>query len=225
MNQARKRATDMALSFIQDLSPGENVELTKKRLESLSDQEFDLLMVKFSKGEDYLQTFHPVGDKETRLDMDHLHDVANKYKISFYKRVWMPNEDGSWELSNKNSMVMYLPVRIQQQLVTKKISIPKDNRHIDYFSKQATGPETKGARMSYPEVNTMLAMGLTNTVEEMMHFRGGAENGVRVLETSIMQIGRASADVLRQYSGTVGANHMLHSYLTAMMLKSTLLAK
>ena len=53
----------------------------------------------------------------------------------------------------------------------------------------------------------------------MMHFRGGSENGVRLIEQSIMQMGRASANALKPYSGNVGSTKMLHSYLTAMMLK------
>ena len=56
-----------------------------------------------------------------------------------------------------------------------------------------------------------------------MHFRGGSENGNRLLEQSIVKMGQASANALKPYTGQVGANKMLHSYLTAMMLKSTLL--
>nr|DAN93663.1 MAG TPA: hypothetical protein [Bacteriophage sp.] len=41
----------------------------------------------------------------------------------------------------------------------------------------------------------------------------------------MMQMGRASANALKPYSGTVGSTKMLHSYLTAMMLKTTLLTK
>ena len=76
----------------------------------------------------------------------------------------------SWELSNKEAMIVYLPIRVQQQLISKKISIPKDNNHVDFYTGQATGPISKGARVSYPEVNMLLAMGLNKTVEEMMHF-------------------------------------------------------
>ena len=74
-------------------------------------------------------------------------------------------------------MIVYLPIRVQQQLISKKISIPKDNNHVDFYTGQATGPNSKGARVSYPEVNMLLAMGLNKTVEEMMHFRGGSEKG------------------------------------------------
>lgn len=224
MTPARKAAIDKAVQFIAEFLPKtNNAELTRARLESLSDKEFDALMRRFQSGEDYLQLITPVATDEARLDLDRLHDIAHKHKIKLYHRIWMPNEDGSWELSNKHSLVMHLPVRIQQQLIAKKISIPKDNRHIDYNTGQATGKESKGGRLSYPELNAMLAMGLVKSAEEMMHFRGGSEKGLRLIEQSISQMGRASADALKPYSGTVGANSMLHSYLTAMHLKSTLL--
>lgn len=226
MNNARKAATDLAVEFIGKLLPKtNNAELTRQRLDRLSDKEFEELMHSFKNEKDYLQLFSPIGDDNARLNMDNLHKVGHEYGIEFYHKIWMPEEDGSWELSNKEAMIVYLPIRVQQQLISKKISIPKDNNHIDFYTGQATGPNSKGARVSYPEVNMLLAMGLNKTVEEMMHFRGGSEKGMRLLEQSISQMGRASADALKPYSGEVGATLMLHSYLTAMMLKSTLLQK
>lgn len=222
----RKEATEKLVEFIGLFLPKtNNAELTRKRLESLSDKEFDELMLKFKNGEDFLQLFSPVGDEDYRLNVDNLHDIGAKYGIEFYHHIWIPEEDGSWEKSNKKAMVLMLPVRVQQQLISKKISIPKDNKHIDHFTGQVSGSQSKGARVSYPEVNMLLAMGLYKTTEEMMHFRGGSEKGMRLIEQSIQQIGRANADTLKQYSGEVGSTLMLHSYLTAMMLKSTLLAK
>lgn len=224
--EARKKATELAVQLIKDILPKtDNDKLTRERLERLTDKEFEELMIKFKNGEDYLQIFTPIGVDDARLDMDNLHDVSKKYNIPFYYRIWMPSEDGSWELSNKKSMVLYLPIRVQQQLVEKKAAIPKNNRHIDANTWQATGKESKGARISYPEVNALLSMGLNKTVEEMMHFRGGSEKGMRLLEQSISQQGFAKADSLKPYTGEVGANLMLHSYLTAMMLRSTLLSK
>ena len=222
--EARKKATDYAVKLVQDMLPkSDNGERTRKRLEALSDKEFEELMVKFQNEEDYLQLITPVGEDDYRLDIDNLQNVADKYNINFYHKIWMYSDDGSRELSNKKSMVLHLPVRIQQQMISKKISIPKDNSHIDSFTLQATGSESKGGRISYPEVNNLLSMGLIKTAEEMMHFRGGSENGNRLLEQSIVKMGQASANALKPYTGQVGANKMLHSYLTAMMLKSTLL--
>ena len=200
--EARKKATDYAVKLVQAMLPkSDNGERTRKRLEALSDKEFEELMVKFQNEEDYLQLITPVGEDDYRLDIDNLQNVADKYKINFYHKIWMYSDDGSRELSNKKSMVLHLPVRIQQ----------------------ATGSESKGGRISYPEVNNLLSMGLIKTAEEMMHFRGGSENGNRLLEQSIVKMGQASANALKPYTGQVGANKMLHSYLTAMMLKSTLL--
>lgn len=224
MNPKRKQTIETMVKFVSELLPKtNNAELTRKRLESLTDKEFDELMLKFKNGEDYLQVFSKTGVDDDRPNIDNLHDVAKKYGVSFYNRIWISETDGSWELSNKNAMIMYLPIRVQQQLVSKKISVPKDNNHVDYFTNQPTGSESKGARVSYPEVNMLLSMGLNKTVEEMLHFRGGSERGMQLIERSIAQVGRANADTLKPYTGEVGSTLMLHSYLTAMMLKSTLL--
>ena len=226
ISEARKKATELAIAIVSDILPNtENGNLTRRRLDSLTDKEFEELMLRFQTGQDYLQIFTPIADDKYRLNIDNLHAVGKKYNIEFYQRIWMPEEDGSWELSNKKSMVIYLPLRVQQQLVEKKVSIPKNNRHSDALTRQATGKESKGARISYPEVNAFLSMGLVKTSEEYLHFRGGSENGMRLIEQSIAQQGFAKADSLKPYTGTVGATTMLHSYLTAMMLKSTLLNK
>lgn len=222
----RKKVTDMVVEFLNKMTPNtDNAQRNKERLDALSDKEFEALMHKFKNGEDFLQIFTVPGDDKTRLDIDRLQDVANEYGINFYQKIWIPDEDGSWELSNEEAMVLHLPMRVQQQLISKKISIPKDNNHIDHFTGQPSGPESKGAAVSYPEINMLMAMGLVKTTEEMMHFRGGSEKGMRLIEQSIGQIGSASADALKPYTGTVGATKMLHNYLTAMMLKTTLLTK
>lgn len=225
-SKAREEATKLAVNLIKDLLPkSNNAELTKQRLDSLSDKEFDELMTKFANEEDFLQVIVPVMDDNNRVTYDDCHKVANKYKIDLYSRVWLTEQDGSSELSNKKSLILYLPLKVQQQLNSKKMSIPKNNDNIDHFTGQVTGKDSKGSRLSYPEVNTLLAMGLTKTVEEFMHFRGGSEKGVKLIEQSVMNNGMASADALKPYSGNVGSTMMLHSYLTAMMLRSTLLAK
>lgn len=226
ISNARAIATNLACEIVKAMLPlSDNEKRTRERLEALTDEEFDKLMVAFQEEKDFIQIIAPIMDDKTRFDYDTLHAVARKYDIKLYQRVWMTDEEGSSELSNKDSMILYMPVKIQQQLNSKKITIPKSNNVIDTFTGQVTGKESKGARVSYPEVNALLAMGLTKTVEEYLHFRGGSEKGLRLIEQSIMQTGQASADALKPYSGQVGSNLLLHSYLSAMMLKSTLLTK
>lgn len=226
MNPKRKETIERCANLVQSMLPkSNNGEITRKWLESLTDKEFDELMVKFANGEEFLQIITPVGEDDFRLDTDTLQKVADENGVNLYHRIWIKDDEGGYELSNKKSMVIHLPIRIQQQLIAKKVSIPKDNDHIDVFTGQVTSKESKAARLSYPEVNSLLAMGLIKTVEEMMHFRGGSENGVRLIEQSIMQMGRASANALKPYTGNVGSTMMLHSYLTAMMLRTTLLTK
>ena len=217
MTPKRKATIERCVNLVQSMLPkSDNGEITRRWLESLSDKEFDELMMKFANGQEFLQLITPVGEDKYRLDTDTLQKVADENNVNLYHRIWIKDDEGGYELSNKKSMVIHLPIRVQQQLIAKKVSIPKDNDHIDVFTGQVTSKESKAARLSYPEVNSLLAM---------MHFRGGSENGVRLIEQSIMQMGRASANALKPYSGNVGSTMMLHSYLTAMMLKTTLLTK
>lgn len=224
--QKRKLITDKAIALMKDLLPNSNnMEITRERLDRLSDKEFEELMMKFKNGEDYLQLFTTPGDDNSRLNMDRIHDVADKWKVKLYYRVWKKDKGSGWELSTHHYPVLLLPVRIQQQLISKSVRIPKDNKHIDYFTGQATSKMSKGARVSYPELHNYLASGLMKTAEEMLHFRGGSKKGMQLLENSIVQTGGASIDALKPYTGEVGATTMLHHYLTAMQLKSTLREK
>lgn len=226
VKEKRKYITEKCVRLVQSMLPNSNNgELTRKRLESLSDEEFKELMVKFSKGEDFLQLITPIGDDDNRLNIDNLQKVADDNNIELYHRIWIKDSDGGLELSNQKSIVLYLPIRVQQQLISKKASIPKDNNHLDAFTGQVTGKESKGARLSYPELNSLIAMGLIKFTEEAFHFRGGSEKGMRLLNESISKIGKANADMLKQYTGVVLSTKMLNNYLTAMQLKTTLLEK
>ena len=71
------------------LPKSDNGEITRKWLESLSDKEFDELMIKFANGQEFLQLITPVGEDNYRLDSDTLQKVADENNVNLYHRVWI----------------------------------------------------------------------------------------------------------------------------------------
>lgn len=225
MNEARKIITEEIANDVGSILPNsDNKQRTLDYLNSLSDKEFDDLMVEWEKEQAYPFLMTDLANPDYHFDYDNLIAVSERIGHSFNKHIQLANPDGSREVTNHKVMVLALPFRIQAQLIAKKVSIPKNNNAQDYYTGQATGA-SKGARISYPEVMYLMAMGLTRTVEECMAFRGGSERGVQLIEQSISQIGKVSADSIKPYIGNVGATNMLHQYLFAMMLNDNLFQK
>ena len=87
-------------------------------------------------------------------------------------------ETGEEFLTPLEYPILILPLRIQQQKLSKKMSIPKDNSHIDDLTNQPT-TESKGASISYPEVQIIYAMGGEKILEETLKVRGGDDKAFR----------------------------------------------
>ena len=56
MTPKRKATIEKCVNLVQSMLPkSDNGEITRKWLESLSDKEFDELMIKFANGQEFLQ--------------------------------------------------------------------------------------------------------------------------------------------------------------------------
>jgi hypothetical protein len=119
-------------------------------------------------------------------------------------------------------MVIDLPLRRQAQMLYEKMSIPENNRVVDERSGQATGP-SKGASLSYPELQVNAAKGLDNMILELIKFRGGDVKAYNAMNRSILDTGEASLnEIAAKEKTTVKSVQTLGVYLKAMMLDSNL---
>ena len=224
MAKSRKECIDFAVSIVEGMLPGTpNAELTRQRFEAMSDEEFRETMIKFQKGEDILYLIAPNGAK-VKLNTQRNIELGKKIGHDFFQRVWFTNPDGSKYLSNDKYMIVRLPLRIQSQLISKKISIAKHNNTIDDLTGQPTG-DSKGSKISYPEVQAMAALGLDNTLIELMKLRGGDRGAFNSMNTLITRNGEVSIKSVLPYSTGVKSTDTLYTYLTSMHLQNTLTAK
>ena len=218
----RKAAEAEILKYIQKIIPGKtNVEIYKKRFEALSDKEFEQWMLRLESGEDVLSITVPNLSTEKLSDERNL-EVAKELGHNFFQRLWLTDAvTGKTYLTPVKYLVIDLPLRRQVQLLVKKISIPVDNKHIDELSGQATG-ESKGSKISFPELQVLYAQGLENVITELVKFRGGDPKAFNNMNRSIIENGGVSLRALEKIPTKVTSVTTLSTLLKGMHLDNNL---
>ena len=110
---------------------------------------------------------------------------------------------------------------LQNEYESSTAEQPDHNKSIDAVSGQVTG-ESKGAKISYPELQICAAMGMDNSMIELMKYRGGDAKGGMALNAMLNKYGAANLNTLSNYASGVGSTNTLKTFLTAAHLKSTL---
>lgn len=218
----RKAAEQFIIKYIDALMPGsENKSIYENFFKKMSDEEFDAFMAKLKQGKAKLSIIAPNFGKQ-KLNVKRNLDLAKELGHNFFQRIWV---DGKGErptyLTPIPYMVVDLPLRRQAQLLIKKISIPEDNKTIDMVTGQPTGP-SKGSKISYPELQVLAAMGLDNSLVELLKFRGGDTKGFIAMNKMISLRGGVSLNAIERFAGGVESTKTLKAFLTAMHLSNTL---
>lgn len=222
MNKNRAAAEKVITTYIGKLLPGSpNSDIYKDIFASMDDEAFDQFMTGLENNSIRLAIIAPNGTQPS-LDVERNLQIAEELGHQFFERVWMDGKEGSAPyLSTVPYLVVDLPVRRQAQLLITKISIPEHNRSVDNLTGQPTG-DSKGSKISYPEVQILAALNLDNTLTELIKYRGGDTIGFNAMNESIAKSGGVSIDALSSLGGRVKSGDTLKTYLTAMHLASTL---
>lgn len=212
------------LYFIDMFRPGSsNVDIYKDLFSRMNDKEFFSYIESLDNG-NILPLYVPPAE-EPLLTIDNLEKVAKALDFSYRQHLYLtdPGTGQVYKTQAKHFIGM-LPVRRQVQMLVKKSSIPQSNHIVDERTGQATG-ESKGSRLSGPEINVNASKGLTNMVIELIKFRGGDEKSYNAMNKSIIETGEVSmASIMAETPSTVKSNKTLHIYLKGgMHLKNTIL--
>lgn len=222
----RKAAEAVILKRIDQMSPGgPTVQIYRDLFEAMDDAAFDAFMQKLKRREIGLVLVAPnlAKDKGSRLTIERALALGKEMGHDFYQRVWINPGDGSTPafLTNKKYPVLLLPYRRQAQLLEKKARIPKHNRSIDEMTGQVTG-ESKGSKLSSPEIQVLAALDLPEMITEQIKFRGGDVKGYDAMVSMIDKTGGVSMKAIEHLAGGVESTRTLATYLTAMHLSNTL---
>lgn len=218
----RKKAEQSILAFMDLLdTSGYNRKKYEEIFKNMSDQDFDEYMRKIHNNEARLVFFAPL-NKEPKITTKKLLDIANKLGIPMFEKLQYINVPNTEDyMTNIEYLIVDLPFKRQSQNLIKKISIPDHNKTIDYLTYQPTGV-SKGAKISFPELQILVGMGLEKSLDELIRFRGGDKNGFLAYNAMIMRTGTANLKTLNYYSSGVESTKTLKAFLTAMHISNTL---
>ena len=218
----RKAAEAVILKFVDKLLPGsENTKIYKDLFASMDDKQFDEFMQRLESGEIRLAVIAP-NLNEPKLEIERNLALAEELGHQFFERIWI---DGSNEVPPYLSPIPYLvvdlPLRRQAQLQVKKTSIPEDTRSVDDFTGQPTG-KSKGSKISYPEMQILMALDLPASLTEFLKYRGGDVKGFDAMNAAISDTGGVSMNTIAHLGTRVKSTETLSVFLTSMHLGNTL---
>lgn len=211
----RKAAEKTILALLQEWCPGNpNVAIYETLFASMNDKAFDALMQGIEQGTSTLAYIEPNLTKGPRVNLKSNLKFIRKLGHEPFQKIWMHNTDGTRTLSNFSYLVLPYPVRRQAQHLVKKISIPKHNRTVDDFTGQPTG-DSKGSKLTYPEIGVLDALGLKNTLEELLVYRGGDTKGFAAMNNAINDTGSVNFEEIEDRRSGVESVKTLSAFLKA----------
>lgn len=222
----RAAAEAVILKRIEQMCPGgPTTQIYRDLFAAMDDTAFAAFMHKLKTKQIGLVLIAPnlAKDKASRMSVENALALGEEMGHQFYKRILINPGDGRTPafLTNKAYLVLRLPYRRQAQLLEKKARIPKHNRSIDEMTGQVTG-DSKGSKLSSPEIQVLAALNLPNMITEQIKYRGGDVKGYDAMANMIDKTGAVSMDAISHLAGGVESTKTFSTYLTAMHLSNSL---
>lgn len=217
----------LILDYIKKITQDEdNLNLYRHLFDSMSDAEFDMYMHKIKNDDIRLAIISPVGSpNNNKITVKNNIKIGKELGYDFFQHINFGSTATTNAYRTPNTYcVIKLPVRRASQLLSKKISIPEHNKAVDSLTGQVTN-KSKGSKLSAPEVQVLLGMGLTNTITEFMKVRGGDDGASRTMNQDLVNTGVATLARSNANSTGVTSTTTLNSYFNGMHIRTTLLTK
>lgn len=223
MANDRKLAEKEAIYFISKFLPGSaNDQVYIDMFAGMNDKEFEEWIKALETDIEIMALYAP-NLQEYTLNMNRNYEIADELEYDLFQHVILtdPQTGQTYRTANKH-LVGIVPFRRQVQMLVKKASIPSSNHIIDQRTGQPTG-DSKGARLSAPELQVNASKGLHDMIREMIKCRGGDEQAYLAMNRSILETGEASINsIMTEFDSTVKSNKTLSVYLKAQHLNNNL---
>ena len=222
MARNRKKVQNYIIEMIDQVVPGsKNADMYRNIFSVMSDEDFDDLMVDIRAGKRHLYVIEP-NWSDNPIDLRNNIELGKKLGYNFMQSLWIEGEgDQPDSLTPEKALILRLPAKRASQLLIKKISVPKHNKSIDSLTGQPTG-ESKGAKLSYPELQICAAMQLDNCMIEMAKYNGGDIKGRFAYTAMLSKYGKVNLDSLKPYASGVVSTKTLKTFFTCAHLKNNL---
>lgn len=218
----REAATQFIIKEMTAILPDSpHTPIYEKQLRQLSDEDFAEFMDRLEKGTVNLNMIVANG-AEAKLSVERNLDIAKRLGHEFFQHLILTDpQTGTVYRTPKKYLVIDLPLRRQIQLLTKKQSIPENNQHVDQLTDQPTGV-SKGAKISFPELQILAAQQADASLRELTSYRGGDRRAYNYMTKLIIQEGGASQKAISALHTRVKSTSVLSSFFKAMHLDNNL---
>ena len=199
-----------------------NVKLYEDFFKELNDKEFEEFVKKLGTGELILNVVVPHdGDADISLRRN-VTTLAKELGYSFHQYLDVGPSENFPKYRTKNKyLVLTLPFRRTKQTIEKGISYSEHDKQIDSLTGQPTG-DSRSSRISYPETQLLVGMGLKDSVIELLKFRGGDPGAYYAIKNSLLKYGKASKKLVEAYGEGVISTSTLKALFNGMHLKINL---
>lgn len=223
MNKARELAQKLALDILNSISKDNiSVQRYQELWSKMSDKEFDDFISELESGKRHFTLTVP-NFADNSITVENNIKVAEKLGFSFWEKLVIgPSLDMPQYITPIEYMVVALPVKRQSQLLTKKLSVPENNKVVNILTGQATS-SSQASKVSLDEVRILTQMNMNNSIVELYKFRGGDTGGWAAMNAMFNRYGIARLKDLMPYATGVESSHTLKSYFFAMHLKNNLI--
>ena len=224
-NKKRKQVEEYILTWIKKITGSEfNVNLYKDMFKNMSDEEFDKFMNELKDSDKYLQVIVPpdIKSSDVKISIAKNYKLAKELGYEFFQELDIgPNGDIPKYRTPQKFLIIDLPIRRTKQTSEKGVSVSMHAKSIDMLTGQPKGDST-ATRLSYPELQVLVGMGLTNSLIELLRDRGGDIVTEKLLISGLNKYGVISQKLLAQYATGALSTKSLKNYLLGMHIKSTL---
>jgi hypothetical protein len=205
------------IELVDEVAPNSgNKERYEEYFSKISEKDFAEFIKDLKEGRTKISVALPINSN--KVDLERNFKILRRLGYEPYQHLWF-KQDGADVRTNEKFLIVDLPVRRMSQVLDTKAKIPKNYKTVDMLTGQPTG-DSKGAKMSYPELQICAAMGLDNCMVELMKYRGGDAEGYNALMNTLTNYGRAQQEQLKHFSGTVKSSVTLKNYLNAIHIRT-----
>jgi len=221
MKKNRKATEQFILKYIKKLTKTDfNVKLYEEMFKRMNDKEFEEFMTKIKNGDLTLQVVIP-HELSKKIRVEDNIKLAEELGKKIFQKLIIEDEDGTKFKTPEEYMVIDLMFRRQKQTINKGVGYAENIKNIDIVTGQVRG-DSRSTKISFPELQVMVGMGIKDTLIELMRDRGGDLGALRAMVNYLSKYGEVNNRITEAYSTGVMSTKSLKAYLAGMHLKSTL---
>jgi hypothetical protein len=216
----KKQIIDFICKHCDIMDPSKfNSNRYREMLTNMSDRQFDDFMHKVKDKKYQLHLTAP--NMKINLKIKDLLKCADSLKLKMFHRIWVKDKaTGRRFLTDNEYLVLQLPVRRQEQIIDKKMSVPDNDKTIDGLTGQVSW-ESKATALTNPEIQILATRNMDASLYEFIKVRGGDINSYAEFKRSLEENGEARLNDLDPTART-RTSVMGGVLLTAMLLDSNL---